>query len=617
MKKVIKICLTLLITVSMLSISSVNAKNYGDFEYNVLSNNTVEITGYYGEDTKVIIPSNIDGKKVTAIGGWAFYDRAITSIEIPNTVTTIEKEAFYCCENLKTVKFQANSQLKTIGEDAFYETAITSIEIPNTVTNIGNDAFSHCENLKTVKFQANSQLKTIGYCVFYDTAITSIEIPNTVTNIRSSAFVDCENLKTVKFQANSQLKTIGDYAFAWSGITSIDIPDSVTTIEEETFYKCPKLKSVIIGNKVKTIEKKAFFNTALTSITIPKNVTSLEYKSMDNCKNLSKITLPTTLNKIGGRSFNDTKWYNNKPNGSVYINKVYYQYKGNMPKNTTVNIKKGTVRITDFAFDECKNLKSVNIPDSVKYIGEGAFANCPSMKSVAIPSSVTSIDGIAFGFYKYDPFYDDEDNYYSGNNFVGYYKKVPGFTIYGDVGSAAEKYAKKHGFKFVKRTSISKAKVTTKNKVAYTGKHIKPSVTVKNGKTTLKKNIDYTVSYNNNKKTGKATITITGIGKYKGTKKVSFYIVPKAPTGLKLTTGKKNIKVSYKKSTGASGYQIAYSTSKSKGFKYITVNSKTASKVIKKLKSKKKYYVKVRAYKTVGKKRYYGSYTKLKSIKVK
>ena len=62
--------------------------------------------------------------------------------------------------------------MKTIGEDAFYETAITSIEIPNTVTNIGNDAFSHCENLKTVKFQANSQLKTIGDYAFAWSGIT-------------------------------------------------------------------------------------------------------------------------------------------------------------------------------------------------------------------------------------------------------------------------------------------------------------------------------------------------------------------------------------------------------------------------------------------------------------
>ena len=81
--------------------------------------------------------------------------------------------------------------------------------------------------------------------------------------------------------------------------------------------------------------------------------------------------------------------------------------------------------------------------------------------------------------------------------------------------------------------------------------------------------------------------------------------------------GKKQLTVKYKKVTGASGYQIGYSTSKSKGFKYITVNSKTVSKVIKKLKSKKNYYVKVRAYKSVGKKKYYGDYSSVKTVKIK
>ena len=170
---------------------------------------------------------------------------------------------------------------------------------------------------------------------------------------------------------------------------------------------------------------------------------------------------------------------------------------------------------------------------------------------------------------------------------------------------------------YTPKTDVSRltySKVTNKT---YTGKQIKPSITVKNGKKTLKKGTDYTVSYGKNKNTGKATITIKGKGKYTGSKTITFYIVPKKVTISSVKPGKKQLTVKYKKVTGASGYQIAYSTSKSKGFKYITVNSKTASKVIKKLKSKKNYYVKVRAYKSVGKKKYYGAYSKLKSVKVK
>ena len=149
----------------------------------------------------------------------------------------------------------------------------------------------------------------------------------------------------------------------------------------------------------------------------------------------------------------------------------------------------------------------------------------------------------------------------------------------------------------------------------YTGKQIKYAPTVKYGSKALKSGTDYTLSYGANKSTGKATVKITGKGNYTGTITKTFYIVPKAPSSLKVTAGKKSVKVSYKKSTGASGYQIAYSTSKNSGYKYITTTS--LSKTISKLTSKKTYYIKVRAYKTVGKTKYYGSYTSMKSIKVK
>ena len=163
--------------------------------------------------------------------------------------------------------------------------------------------------------------------------------------------------------------------------------------------------------------------------------------------------------------------------------------------------------------------------------------------------------------------------------------------------------------------SVSSLTYSKVSNYTYTGKQIKPSITVKYGSTTLKNGTHYGVSYGTNKSTGAATIKITGKGNYTGTKTITFYIVPKTPTSLKLTAAKKSAKVSFGKSTGASGYEIAYSTSKSKGFK--TVSLTGSSKTITKLTSKKTYYVKVRAYKTVSGKKYYSAYTSVKSVKVK
>jgi len=172
---------------------------------------------------------------------------------------------------------------------------------------------------------------------------------------------------------------------------------------------------------------------------------------------------------------------------------------------------------------------------------------------------------------------------------------------------------------------ISVAKCTVagvKNKV-YTGKNLTQAITVKHGKTTLKLNTDYTVKYSANKNVGVATLTIAGKGKFNGSVKKTFKIMPKGTALAKLSTPKKaTLKVTWKKQAAqTNGYQIQYSTSAKftgKTTKTATVaNAKTTAKTIAKLKSKKKYYVRVRTYKNVGKTKYYSSWSSAKNIKLK
>lgn len=170
--------------------------------------------------------------------------------------------------------------------------------------------------------------------------------------------------------------------------------------------------------------------------------------------------------------------------------------------------------------------------------------------------------------------------------------------------------------------SITKAAVSGIKTKVYCGKNITQALTVKvNGKA-LKNGTDFTISYTNNKNVGKATLTITGKGVYKGTITKTFKIIPKGTTVLKVTIPKKKqLKVTWKKQvTQTTGYQIQYSTDKNfkKGNKTVTVSkNKTTSTTIKKLKSKKKYYVRIRTYKTVGKSKYYSSWGKSKAITIK
>ena len=169
------------------------------------------------------------------------------------------------------------------------------------------------------------------------------------------------------------------------------------------------------------------------------------------------------------------------------------------------------------------------------------------------------------------------------------------------------------------RTSIAKATVSGISAKTYTGKAIAQTPVVKLGTKALKKGTDYTISYKNNKAVGKATVTITGKGAYTGTVTKTFKINPKATSISKLTSPKtKQLKATFKKVSGVTGYQVTYSTSK-KFTKSTTktVSVKTTNKTVKSLKKGKTYYVKVRTYKTVGGVKYYSAYSTVKRFKIK
>ena len=226
------------------------------------------------------------GSRLKTIGNNAYYRcTSLTSIEIPASVETIEKKAFMHCSSLATVTFEKGSQLKTIAGDsydgAFSDcTALTSIEIPASVETIEATAFKRCSKLATVTFEEGSQLKTIGggysssshfgtysdyYGAFSDcSSLTSIEIPASVETIEATAFSDCSKLATVTFEKGSQLKIIGGgYSSSYyygaflgcSSLTSIEIPASVETIEATAFKRCSKLTTVTFekGSQLKII----------------------------------------------------------------------------------------------------------------------------------------------------------------------------------------------------------------------------------------------------------------------------------------------------------------------------------------------------------------------------
>ena len=166
---------------------------------------------------------------------------------------------------------------------------------------------------------------------------------------------------------------------------------------------------------------------------------------------------------------------------------------------------------------------------------------------------------------------------------------------------------------------ITKATVSGISTKAFTGKAIKQNVTVKVGNTVLKNGTDYTVSYSNNKKVGKATVKITGKGKYGGVITKTFKINPAKQEIQKLTAKSKSFFVDWAQKGSATGYEIQYATnSKFTGAKKVTItNNKTDKTTVSKLSANKKYYVRVRSYTTVGGTKYYGAWSATKTVTTK
>ena len=159
--------------------------------------------------------------------------------------------------------------------------------------------------------------------------------------------------------------------------------------------------------------------SGLSSVTISNGVTSIGPFAFAGCSGLSAVSVPSSVTSLGSDAFRGTAWYDNQPDGLIYINKVLYAYKGTMPENMHLTIDEGTVSIGANAFRDCHGLTSVSIPNSVTNIGYGAFGGCSNLTSVSIPNSVTNIGYDAFrncfslttiSVVPGNPKYDSRDN---------------------------------------------------------------------------------------------------------------------------------------------------------------------------------------------------------------
>lgn len=203
----------------------------GEYTYTLLGDGTAVIQRYDGNATELVIPDELDGIPVTALGVMVFKDDSpLTRITIPDSVTTIMGNPFHDCKSLTSIIVSSeNPALEVIGGILIDKVEkkliccpigmeITSYDVPEGITCIGSSAFDHC------------------------TKLTSITLPESVTSIDAFAFRDCNNLTNINIPAN--VNTIGDYAFYdCDALSSLIIPAGVTAIGSEAFTNQPLYSS--------------------------------------------------------------------------------------------------------------------------------------------------------------------------------------------------------------------------------------------------------------------------------------------------------------------------------------------------------------------------------------
>ena len=186
--------------------------------------------------------------------------------------------------------------------------------------------------------------------------------------------------------------TYGDFQY------KIEDDNSCTITDYDGMASSLSIPSAINGHTVKQIDTGALSdNRIITSVTIPNGVTTIGFSAFNGCIKLEKIKFSSNLDTVCENAFNNTKWFNNQSNGLVYVEKVAYKYKGDMPRNTKITVKSDTVSISESAFKDCANLTAILIPSSVKHIDKYAFYNCQGLTKLNFNDGIETIENDAFG----------------------------------------------------------------------------------------------------------------------------------------------------------------------------------------------------------------------------
>ena len=623
-KRILNLLTVLVMAISLAGVLpafSASAETSGDYEYTVLGDGTVEITKYNGSATELEIPSKIDEKVVTSIGNDAFvFNQSLTSITISKSVTKIGVSAFWSCRNL------------------------TSVIIPDSITSIGGWAFKDTPWLE--KKQKENPFVVINGILIDGTACNGdVSIPDGVTTIGDSAFNGCRSL------------------------TSITISDSVISIDINAFFDCDGLLSVTIGKGVTDIGERAFMCENLSSITIPSNVKNICDKAFGYDR------VGSSVNFVKVSNFKINCYTNTVGEQYAITNGFDYKLLDNMDTTEPNDPTDSTNKPSQNPSNNPSNSQTTYNPngncDKVYISGtDDSMSGVTTNKDIYVPRNCTltfsGTNTINGNLYIYGTVENLGTLTYTGTMYCLHYGSMLSAGSQYDYGYLYNRGSLKGNELVVNSSylSISIPTITHKEVITYdkvdatctedgqtsyqvcatcntqiSTPEVIPAMghNYENGvcKACGEKDPNYKQptnqpsqnssnnpnnnSNNTNKPNSTTTPTATPINNKKTTPSTTKVSVakPAKVKAVKLTAKKKKLNVKWKKISGATGYEVMYATNNKFTKNKKTVTVKKNKVTLKRLKTKKKYFVKVRAYKKANGNTSYGNWSKFVKKKVR
>lgn len=405
-KRIWGVLLALCMLLSLMPMAAFAAEDPGVvYDYQFVTEDTIEIMGYNGTETNLVIPSQINGYTVVGIGDLDLLGDdtdTVESVVVPDTVKYIETFAYYpntAYYVSSLTKVTLPEGLETIGDNAFASApGLSEINLPSTLKSIGERAFMNC-NIDNFTIPAG--VEYIGANAFNETYM-AVRKANEVRARGGDPFIVIGG-ELVKYAGDDTVVTVPDGvrgiatdAFSPYGgdVTSITLPDSVEYIAEEGFSDLSALATVNFGSGLKEIGDAAFSGCdSLNNVVLPEGLRKIGDTAFSGCSSLDSISFPGTLETLYPGSLRATPYWENLPGGENYLGSVFCFKETELDPWSPfhVDVRPGTLGIMEWQSSQYDT--TMSLPDGLRYIGPDAFPDgMYELVDFTLPESVTYID---------------------------------------------------------------------------------------------------------------------------------------------------------------------------------------------------------------------------------